>query len=141
ATATKTKPDETSFVEAECHPIAVAKPQPIPGQITCGNLAEALAKAQQKCRAVEKDEENTYHKYGYASAEAIIIESKQALADCGLALVPVEQTLDGYQKEGEGRFELVRKFLLMHSSGESLPIVSHWPVIPDRGRPLDKATA
>lgn len=102
------------------------------------NLAAALALAQQKCQAVRKDARNAHHGYRYASAEAVIAEAKRALADTGLALVPSEQALN--RAEGGG-FELVRKFLLIHVSGESLVLGCAWPVIEERGRPVDKATA
>jgi hypothetical protein len=99
------------------------------------NLAKALAAAQQKCRAASKDAKNNFHGYRYASAEAIIGEAKAALADTGLALVPIEQQVE----EAGGRYQLHRRFLLTHESGECLPLSVSWPVIPDKGRPLDKA--
>jgi hypothetical protein len=104
-------------------------------------IAKALAAAQQKCRAVEKDSWNAFHRYHYASAEAVIAEAKGALAESGLSLLPLEQTIDGYERTGEGRFELRRRFVLMHSSGEWLPLNVAWPVVPEKGRPLDKAAA
>jgi hypothetical protein len=102
-------------------------------------LSKALAAAQQQCRAVAKDSVNSYHRYRYTSAEAIITEAKAALADSGLALLPVEQTINGSDGNGAGRYELVRMFLLLHSSGQCLPLRSAWPVVPEKGRPLDKA--
>jgi hypothetical protein len=36
---------------------------------------------------------------------------------------------------------LVRQFLLLHTSGEERVLSTSWPVVPDKGRPLDKATA
>jgi pyruvate/2-oxoglutarate dehydrogenase complex dihydrolipoamide acyltransferase (E2) component len=104
-------------------------------------IARALSQAQQKCRAVEKDGWNAFHRYHYASSESIIAEAKDALADSGLALIPLEQTIDGHEKTGEARFELRRRFCLLHSSGEWLPINVAWPVCPEKGRPLDKAAA
>lgn len=106
-----------------------------------GQLAGALAKAQAAVEAVPHDRRNDYHKYDYTSAEAIIREGKRALSASGLALVPVDQTLNGWEREGENRFELCRRFLLLHASGESCPVMVTWPVVPDRGRPLDKAVA
>lgn len=109
--------------------------------VTVSHIAKSLAVAQQKCRSVAKDSKNKFHNYKYASAEAIITEGKNALAETGLALLPVEQTLNGFSPTGEGRFELVRKFLLLDASGEKLPLMVCWPVVPEKGRPLDKATA
>ena len=104
-------------------------------------LAKALAKAQRACKAAPHDRRNEFHKYDYTSSEAIIGAAKDALSAAGLALIPVEQTLNGYDKEGENRFELCRKFLLVYPNGDTYPIVVNWPVVPDRGRPLDKAVA
>jgi hypothetical protein len=101
-------------------------------------LAKALALAQAKVKAVPHDSRNEFHKYAYTSAEAIIREGKDALTAAGLALVSQGQSLATI----EGHVELSRQFLLMHtSSGESLTITTAWPVVPDKGRPLDKATA
>lgn len=125
------RPDAPSAQQQAPPPAAWSRPE----------IAKALAAAQAACKPAEKDSYNEYHHYHYASAEAIITEARSALAAAGLSLVPLEQTLQGSQKEGEDRFELERKFLLLHASGECLPIVSHWPVVPENGRPLDKATA
>jgi hypothetical protein len=96
-------------------------------------LAKALAGAQQRCRAANKDARNNYHGYKYASAEAIISEAKDALADSGLSLAPTDQRIADQT--------LTRRFLLLHESGESVEIVTAWPVVPERGRPIDKAVA
>lgn len=102
------------------------------------NLCAALAAAQKKCRAVAHDAKNEFHRYRYTSSEAIIEEAKQAFADTGLALLPLGPQLT---KFGE-QLTLTRSLLLMHTSGETIPLViEHWPVIPDKGRPLDKAFA
>lgn len=106
-----------------------------------GGLAKALAAAVKACHSVQKDSQNSFHRYAYASADAIIAEAREALASAELALLPVEATLDGTERDGPDRFELRRTFLLVHSSGESAPLHVRWPVVPDKGRPLDKATA
>lgn len=106
-----------------------------------GLVALALSKAQQQVRAVDHDARNAYHGYNYTSAESIIEAAKDPLAQNGLALLPLEETLNGHASKGEDRFELVCKFLLIHSSGGSMPLLRHWPVCPEKGRPLDKATA
>ena len=53
----------------------------------------ALAAAQALASSVEKDARNTFHKYAYASAEAMISEAKVALAQHGIAVVPLRQAL------------------------------------------------
>ncbi len=115
-----------------------------------GKLAGALAKAQKMVRAVAHDATNSFHRYDYTSSEAVIEAAKDPLSDNELAVIPLEETLDGPRiettvkggkEESEARYELQCKFLLVHSSGESMLILRHWPVCPDKGRPLDKATA
>lgn len=137
--ATKQKPLEAEVLQEQppAHPIAVTSPQPAP----CPGLAAALAEAQRKCQRVAKESHNTFHRYDYASAESVIEAAQHALAGTGLSLLPLEQSLNGWERTGENRFELARKFLLLHASGESLPVQVAWPVVPDKGRPLDKATA
>jgi hypothetical protein len=114
---------------------AGTRPAPI------SQLSQALVAAQQSCPDIEKDAYNAFHRYHYASAEAIIAAAKKSLAAAGLALLPVEQTLNGFEREGENRYELHRRFALLHSSGECVGITSVWPVTPEKGRPLDKACA
>src|SRR5262245_58993641 len=102
------------------------------------NLAAALVKAIAACKPVAHDAENTFHKYAYTSSEAIIGEARSALAGEGLAVIPLEQAICA--RDG-GSHELVSRRLLVHTSGESVVCSSAWPIVPDRGRPLDKATA
>lgn len=103
--------------------------------------AKALVAAVNACHAVEKSDRNEFHKYNYASADTIIAEGRRALASAGLALIPVKSELNGFQREGPDRFELIRTFALIHSSGEVTPLQVCWPVTPEKGRPLDKAAA
>src|SRR5262249_25519895 len=84
------RPDAESRAAQACRPPAG------PGPAGMGQLAQALGLAQQSCADVEKDAYNAFHRYHYASAEAIIAAAKKALAAAGLALLPVEQTLDGF---------------------------------------------
>jgi hypothetical protein len=106
-----------------------------------GQLGASLAAARDRCKAAEKDAVNPHYKYRFASSESVITEAKVALFDSGISLLQAEQVLNGYEREGENRFELVRKFVVLHSSGEWFPITVVWPVVLERGRPLDKAVA
>jgi hypothetical protein len=107
----------------------------------CGKLAAALAKAQSRCRAASKDSRNDFHKYKYASAEAIMEEAKIALADCELSVIPLGHEMRVSGNGSAAFYEVHRQFLIAHSSGECLTLPFPWPVCPDRGRPLDKALA
>jgi hypothetical protein len=107
------------------------------------NLAAALTAAIKSCPAVEHDRKVSYPgvKYNYASSEAIIDAARRALADNGLAVVPISQQVNGHERTGPDRYELAQQRLLVHTSGESLLCSSVWPICPDKGRALDKATA
>lgn len=104
--------------------------------------AKALSVAQQKCRAVEKDATNKYHNFRYASAEAVITEAKAALADSGLALVCQAPRMRITAVGQAVCYQMYRRLYLLHGSGECLPLDEiEWPVVEERGRPLDKAYA
>ena len=105
-----------------------------------GGLARALAAAQARARSVEKDATNTFHRYAYASAEAILGEAKLALEGSGIAVVPTSDTVERVGPE-PSTLELRRVVTLVHQDGESLALATVWPIVPDKGRPLDKAVA
>ena len=54
-------------------------------------LAGALAEAQASVTRVLKEDANTYHRYSYASAEALMQAWTEAAGPVGLALVPISQ--------------------------------------------------
>lgn len=99
------------------------------------SIAAALVTAQKAAHAVEKGSKNTFHRYAYASAEDVIEASRKALAAGDLALLPL-----GYEvSEDCGR--LRARYALLHASGDKLELSSETPVVPEKGRPLDKAVA
>ena len=102
-------------------------------------LAAALNQAQGAAGAVSKGSRNDYHRYRYASAEALIEEGRSALHGAGLALVPGRQAVD--LGTGDGMAVLKRTYTLIHSGGGSLTMSQEWPIIPEKGRPMDKAVA
>lgn len=114
-------------------------------------LFAALAQATASASAVGKRSKNDHHKYRYASSEDVIDEAREALSSCGLALVCTSARLavlcDVEAVDGDGvlrrstQWQAECLYLLVHSSGESLPITSCTPVLPEKGRPLDKALA
>ncbi len=101
------------------------------------SLFAALVKAQQSVKPVEKDSKNSFHHYRYASSEDVISESRRALSSNGLAF-----TVTSYRvSHGEHGMMLHAAYLLAHSSGECIEVTSETPIIPEKGRPEDKATA
>jgi hypothetical protein len=108
------------------------------------NLAAALVVAQANARIVAKDKTNDYHRYPYASAEAMIDEGRQSLSNAGLALMSagrafVSADAPPGDKGPIGRVHI--KYKLVHTSGEALDFESSTAVIPEKGRPADKAEA
>src|SRR5262245_9576184 len=118
-------------------------PAPRPTQAPgCPKLTEALAAARDRCKGAARDGHNPHHGYRYATADNVIDTASEALAGSGLALLPAGQRLNVLGTPPQCMYTLDRTILLSHSSGEFLPlVVEGWPVIPDRGRPLDKAYA
>jgi hypothetical protein len=109
---------------------------------TLDKLAAALSKAQAEARGVEKDARNQFHRYDYASAEGIIRECKAHLAAHGLAVVPRSTELVPSTIMAEvAPFVLRRGWVLTHESGQHLHLSQDWVVVPEKGRPLDKAVA
>jgi hypothetical protein len=106
------------------------------------NIAQALAQAREQCKAASKDAHNSHHGYKYASAESILTEATQAFTSTGLHVLLFPPKLQVLGTGNLATYEMVRLVALIHSSGEAVPLGDlHWPVIPDRGRPLDKAFA
>lgn len=56
-------------------------------------LAEGLVTAQGAARGVSKDARNQFHKYKYASSEAVIDEGRAALQAGGLALLAQQHSI------------------------------------------------
>lgn len=116
-------------------------------------LAAALVAAQARARAVAKDSENTWHKYAYASAEAIMAEARDALNPEGLACVMTGWFLQHFPVAVEAPnaehgtvsvtgWTVTALFTTLHAaSGEKIDGTAQYHVIPEKGRPLDKATA
>ncbi len=120
-------------------------------------LYTALARAGERCKGVEKDATNTFHRYKYASAEAIFAEAREALnaegvsvivQDAGVRQVMPPEGVKKRTKDGKDEpvglddgWVLDLSVTVVHAEGGELPTRSQWPVIPGNGRPLDKAVA
>ncbi len=110
-------------------------------------LAEGLFLAQAAATTVESDGWNDHHKYKYPTQAAIAAKAREAMEAGGLflnrlnsELIPTPEYL---MRAGSQTPCFVRvTYRLAHRSGKALPpIIVEAPVVPDRGRPLDKALA
>lgn len=104
------------------------------------DLNAALARAILSASAVEKGSQNTFHRYKYASAEAIIEEARVPLASEGLATSLLAYTLTPAH-DASYFADLNATYILTHSSGQERTYTSVTPVIVEKGRPADKAVA
>lgn len=100
-------------------------------------LAAALLAAQRDIEGIYKDSVNSFHKYRYASGEGVVTAARSVLHRNGLTVsrhrVRIVMVGDFYMIQGVMR--------LTHESGESRNDTFMFPVVPDKARPLDKATA
>lgn len=118
-------------------------------------MTSKLIAAQAAIKPVEKDGKNDFQKYRYASSEAVIEEARKALNGAGLALIttgwrymsaaPEECEYARLLSEGGKMFtaHAGRVFVGYALIGDDMPMVfeCETPVIPERGRPLDKSMA
>ena len=105
---------------------------------TESNLASALLAAQRALPSVGKDAKNSFHHYAYTSAEGMISACREALHGAGLTLRRAGWKFDGTPDGGL----LTSQFILSHgASGEQATDETMWIVVPEKGRPLDKALA
>lgn len=105
-------------------------------------LAAAIVIAQKSVRAVQKLGWNKHQEFAYATADEMISEGRAACNEAGLALLCLGWTFEpaapgGREKDPIGRVHPL--YLLAHESGVCVQLKSSTFVIPDRGRPADKA--
>jgi hypothetical protein len=110
---------------------------------TNATLSAALCKAQAAAKGVHKDGNNSFAKYKYASAEAIIREAQVHLQQAGLAVVALNTHLDVTGQVAEYGPLLIQRriYRIIHEGGQHEDMKQDWPVLPQKGRPLDKAAA
>lgn len=99
----------------------------------CGKLAAALCQAQGEVGGVQKGSQNTHQRFNYTSIEEMVVATRGPLRRAGLVVLPT-----AHRVEGE---VLVTEWLLAHSSGESMPLRYDMPIVPGKGRPMDKAAS
>jgi hypothetical protein len=111
-------------------------------------LFAALSRAVAKAQAVGKDSTNTFSHYKYASAEALIEESRGCLAAEGLAVmpkawrvVPLTAAVPTGSKVGMYFADVVVTYLVTHKDGGFVECEASTPACTDNGRPQDKAVA
>lgn len=101
------------------------------------SIYKRLRLAQQSIAGIVKDGHNSFAKYDYVSAEALIRDSRSALHSAGLVLVPAALRIVG---EGEER-RLDASWEVRDEEGAAVAVGCAWPVVIEKGRPLDKAIA
>lgn len=104
-------------------------------------LYAALARAVAKAQAVAKGSENSFHRYKYASAEALIEEARGALAAEGISVMPISSALSPHAGESGHFANVVVTYRVAHKDGGSVDCNASTPAIREKGRPEDKAVA
>ena len=111
---------------------------------TSNALVVALVAAQASVGQVTKEAKNTFHGYKYASSESMIEAAQEALNKHGLAVSAMRWSTSQVPpvKEGEvATSKLSVSYALLHESGQRLEFYTETAVVPEKGRPLDKAEA
>lgn len=88
------------------------------------NLSTKLAEVMKEVGYVQKDARNEYHKYRYASAEAVLKKVNAALSERGIAVssaAHLEQYVPAETKEDTAH-AIVRLALTFHDGDESLTV-------------------
>lgn len=112
-------------------------------------INEALRLAQQAMPGVHHDARNQFARYDYVSAESMILHCRGALHSAGLTLSAVSSIIavvDGVHVTPKGGdamplMMMHRVWCLAHDSGTERTYEQDWPVVVEKGRPLDKAVA
>lgn len=109
------------------------------------SLAAQLVQAQSHAQAVAKESTNQFHRYKYASAEALIEEARGALSKAGLALITTawhfEPQAQGQDLSAPGvAGTILVKYMLLGNDAK-LEMSAETAVLVEKGRPLDKAQA
>lgn len=105
-------------------------------------LYAALARATANASSVAKDAQNSFHRYKYASAEAVIAEAREPLAAEGISVVQSAWRVRARENAEGGYFaDLEVTYAVLHKDGGVMECVAETPVIREKGRPEDKAVA
>ena len=115
-------------------------------------ISKALVAAVRAAKALKHDKKNAYQSFTYTSAEALIAEARKALSQNGLVCFqagwgwePIAaRDYTKYSNSGDLKLATGKAFVtftVLHESGESIAGKVEVPVIPEKGRPEDKAMA
>jgi hypothetical protein len=104
-------------------------------------LFSALVRATALARGAIKKGFNNHHKFRFVDTDTMVHLTSNALTDEGLTLMPLKDEVVSVVGAAEGQLFIRRSWLLVHEGGGSILIERDWPIVPERGRPLDKATA
>lgn len=103
-------------------------------------IAKGIVDAQKIIKTVEKASTNQYHHYKYASGEDVLIAGRGALNTAGLALLTEGWAIRHGDENIPDAVDV--SYLLCHTDGSQWrPHSVETPIIPDKGRPPDKALA
>lgn len=107
-------------------------------QVTTGweGIMPFLLKAQQAVEAVGKSSRNNFGNFNYASAETIIMASREVLHKYDLIV-----TRNGWRIINEPDRESVVEavYVLGHKSGVNVVCATQYPIVVKKGMPSDKA--
>lgn len=99
-------------------------------------IADKLLNAQRSVQAVAKDATNQFHKYDYVSSEAMIADCRRALHDAGLSIACVCRKI-----AADGDRETLTSTFRLFDDKDTVDLSIDFPIVPDKGRPRDKAAA
>ena len=110
-------------------------------------LAAALVAAQQEIKHVGKTGRNKFYGYDYSTAEDMIAAGRSALNSAGLALDSSAWSFVAAGPDAPPPVEklpspigrVIVSHMVIHASGAFMVREASTPVIPEKGRPADKA--
>lgn len=107
--------------------------------IVTPSIDGAILVAQQQLKAVGKDAVNKFHNYNYTSSEGMLSACREALHSAGLLVRRTHWRID----PTIGEFgTLISDIVVAHpASGAKIVDNVMWPIVPEKGRPFDKALA
>ena len=106
------------------------------------SLNAALLAAQVALPMVKKDATNDFHKYNYASAEGMIAACREVLHAQGLTAHRIGWSMIPPNGSAIDYGGILSEMVMVHvPSGQQLTANITWPIVPEKGRPMDKAIA